>query len=39
MSNGVVQEWYRKCKDSPTGVHDEGGKGHKSIASNESSAS
>ncbi|XP_035228430.1 histone-lysine N-methyltransferase SETMAR-like [Stegodyphus dumicola] len=35
MSNGVVCEWCRKFKDVQTNVHDEGGQGRKSVATDD----
>lgn len=32
ISDGVVREWCRKFKDGRTDVHDEGGQGRKSVA-------
>ncbi|XP_035204431.1 uncharacterized protein LOC118179366 [Stegodyphus dumicola] len=35
MSDGVVREWCRKFKDGRTDVHDEGGQGRKSVATDD----
>jgi histone-lysine N-methyltransferase SETMAR len=35
MSDGVVREWCRKFKYGRTDVHDEGGQGRKSVASED----
>jgi len=35
MTNGVVREWFRKFKSDRTDVHDEGGQGRKSVATDD----
>ncbi|KFM65929.1 Histone-lysine N-methyltransferase SETMAR, partial [Stegodyphus mimosarum] len=35
VSDDVVREWCRKFKDGRTDVHDEGGQGHKSVATDD----
>ncbi|XP_035216956.1 uncharacterized protein LOC118190360 [Stegodyphus dumicola] len=35
MSDAVVREWCRKFKDGRTDVHDEGGQGCKSVATDD----
>ena len=35
MSDGCVREWCRKFKEGRTDIHDEGGQGRKSVATEE----
>jgi len=35
MTDGVGREWCQKFKDSRTDVHDEGGQGSKSVATED----
>ena len=35
MRDGIVREWSQKFKDGRTNVHDEGGQGRKSVATDD----